>query len=242
MPVLSPHRSSASGLSGSYRSTFSSSALDRPFYSSSSYNPRITSYSERYTSRSYNDTDGRRIFSRSGSVSEDGVTTTRFREESREPSLRRDSLSRDISSIRENSVLDYPRRESSLTRNDRLSTVNVIDSVAELRNKYSPANYVPACLRKNENISRSKSITDIGLPPIEAKANKKKSNSKLEVNEEAKLENGTEIDREEVTTDEINGTSPRGISRIQIPKMIWIVRIVISEKFCRKMIYPLPQK
>lgn len=77
--------------------------------------------------------------------------------------MRRDSISRDsgISSIRENSVLDYPRRDSSLNR-DRLSTVNVIDSVAELRNKYSPANYVPAILRKNENISRSKSINDIG--------------------------------------------------------------------------------
>lgn len=90
--------------------------------------------------------------------------TSRFREESREPSLRRDSLSRDsgISSIRESSVLDYPKRESSLTRGERLSTSSVIDSVAELRNKYSPANYVPACQRKNEYISRSKSINDIG--------------------------------------------------------------------------------
>ncbi|XP_074040333.1 ubiquitin specific protease 2 isoform X3 [Leptinotarsa decemlineata] len=176
MPVLSPHRSSASGLSGSYRSTFSSPPLDRQYYSPPSYNPRITSFSERFTSRSYTDSDGRRVFSRSGSVIEDGVTTSRFREESREPSLRRDSISRDsgISSIRENSVLEYPRRESSLTRSDRLSTVNVIDSVAELRNKYSPSNYVPKCYRKNENISRSKSINDIGLPPIEAKASKKK--------------------------------------------------------------------
>lgn len=100
---------------------------------------------------------------RSGSITEDGVTT-RFREESREPSVRRDSVSRDsgISSIRESSVLDYPRRDSSLSR-DRLSTASVIDSVAELRNKYSPANYVPACQRKNENISRSKSINDIGM-------------------------------------------------------------------------------
>ncbi|KAJ8984026.1 hypothetical protein NQ317_012250 [Molorchus minor] len=149
MPVLSPHRSSASGLSGSYRSTFSSSALDRPYYSSSSYSPRITNYSERFTTRSYTDPDGRRIYSRSGSITEDGVTT-RFREESRESSARRDSVSRDsgISSIRENSISDYPRRDSSLSRSDRLSTVNVIDSVAELRNKYSPANYVPACLRK----------------------------------------------------------------------------------------------
>lgn len=100
---------------------------------------------------------------RSTSITEDGVTT-RFREESREPSVKRDSISRDsgISSIRESSVLDFPRRESSLTRGDRLSTASVIESVAELRNKYSPANYVPACQRKNENISRSKSINDIG--------------------------------------------------------------------------------
>ncbi|CAH2002099.1 unnamed protein product [Acanthoscelides obtectus] len=175
MPVLSPHRSSASALSSSYRSSLGSSALDRPFFASSSYSPRITSYSERYSTRSFTDSDGRRVYSRSGSITEDGVTT-RFREESREPSLRRESFGRDsgISSIRENSVLDYPRRDSSLSRSDRVSTVNVLDSVAELRNKYSPANYVPACLRKNENISRSKSINDIGLPPLEAKTSKKK--------------------------------------------------------------------
>ncbi|XP_028130005.1 ubiquitin carboxyl-terminal hydrolase Usp2 isoform X1 [Diabrotica virgifera virgifera] len=181
MPVLSPHRSSSSGLSGSYRSTFSSSALDRPFYSSTSYSPRFNTYSERYTSRSFTDSDGRRIYTRSGSITEDGVTT-RFREESREPSLKRDSISRDsgISSIRENSISDYPRRESSLTRSDRLSHVNVIDSVAELRNKYSPANYVPACMRKNENLSRSKSNNDIGLPPLEVKSTKKKVNDRVD--------------------------------------------------------------
>ncbi|CAG9832106.1 unnamed protein product [Diabrotica balteata] len=181
MPVLSPHRSSSSGLSGSYRSTFSSSALDRPFYSSASYSPRFNTYSERYTSRTFTDSDGRRIYTRSGSITEDGVTT-RFREESREPSLKRDSISRDsgISSIRENSISDYPRRESSLTRSDRLSHVNVIDSVAELRNKYSPANYVPACMRKNENLSRSKSNNDIGLPPLEVKSTKKKVNDRVD--------------------------------------------------------------
>ncbi|KAJ8917365.1 hypothetical protein NQ315_002389 [Exocentrus adspersus] len=282
MPVLSPHRSSASGLSGSYRSTFNSSALDRPYYSSSSYNPRITSYSERYTTRSYTDADGRRIYSRSGSITEDGVTT-RFREESRESSARRDSIGRDsgISSIRENSIMDYPRRDSSQSR---LSTANIIDSVAELRNKYSPANYVPACLRKNENISRSKSINDIGLPPVEAKTiNKKKvtdrgdavfsttnsvlnsnntnntdnltdeddngnrasvadlckkfdektpkivvkngltpaartaegkSNSKLEVNEETDVKNGSDVEREKERDDIANGTSSRNGSRV----------------------------
>ncbi|XP_018565399.1 ubiquitin carboxyl-terminal hydrolase 2 isoform X2 [Anoplophora glabripennis] len=215
MPVLSPHRSSASGLSGSYRSNFSSSALDRPYFSPSSYSPRITSYSERYTTRAYTDSDGRRIFSRSGSITEDGVTT-RFREESREPSVRRDSIGRDsgISSIRENSISDYPRRDSSLSRNDRLSTLNVIDSVAELRNKYSPANYVPACLRKNENISRSKSINDIGLPPLEAKTNnKKKSNTKLEVNEEDCLKNGSDVKGDE-DGEEVNGTPSRSSSRV----------------------------
>ncbi|XP_076254186.1 ubiquitin carboxyl-terminal hydrolase 2-like isoform X4 [Rhynchophorus ferrugineus] len=167
MPVLSPHRSTSSGLTGSYRSTYSS-AFDRPYYG---YSPRISSYSERYTSRSYTDTDGRRVYSRSGSITEDGVTT-RFKEESREGSLSRDS---GISSIRESSVLDIPRRDSSLSRPDRVSASSVIDSVAELRNKYSPANYVPAIYRnKYENISRSKSINDIGLPPIENKSNSKK--------------------------------------------------------------------
>lgn len=49
--------------------------------------------------------------------------------------------------------------------------MNIAESVAEMRNKYSPANYVPTILRrKNENISRSKSINDIGLPTtIESK-------------------------------------------------------------------------
>lgn len=63
MPVLSPHRSASSNLGGSYRSTFGSSGLDRPFYGSS-YGPRISSYTERYSSRSYTDADGRRVFSR----------------------------------------------------------------------------------------------------------------------------------------------------------------------------------
>jgi ubiquitin C-terminal hydrolase len=173
-------------LTGSYRSTFSSSAIDRPYFNSTSFSPRITSYSERYTTRTYSDSDGRRIFSRSGSITEDGITS-RFREEGRESSVsRRDSLSRDsgISSIRENSIADFPRRESSLGRDGpRLSAINVLESVAELRNKYSPANYVPACLReRNENISRSKSINDIGLPPIEPKTAKKKVNDSLNYN------------------------------------------------------------
>lgn len=109
---------------------------------------------------------------RSGSITEDGVTT-RFREDSREDSLSRDS---GISSIREGSVYDYPRRfvkldsfskkclvELKIYRSERRSKPDLIESVAELRNKYSPANYVPAIYRnKYDNISRSKSINDIG--------------------------------------------------------------------------------
>ncbi|GLV36935.1 Ubiquitin specific protease 2 [Carabus blaptoides fortunei] len=49
-----------------------------------------------------------------------------------------------------------------------ISTLSMIDSVADLRNKYSPASYVPAVYRKqSEHIARSKSINDIGRPPIE---------------------------------------------------------------------------
>lgn len=116
---------------------------------------------------------------RSGSITEDGVTT-RFHEESREGSTRRDSTSRDsgISSIRENSILDTPRRETPISKLDRsdLSALNVAESVEDLRRKYSPANYIPACQRKNDNISRSKSINDIGLPPADSKIFKKKVN------------------------------------------------------------------
>lgn len=62
-PVLSPR--STSGLTGSYRSTYSTSTIDRPYYNSGSlYSPRVSSYSERYTSRSYTDGDGRRVYSR----------------------------------------------------------------------------------------------------------------------------------------------------------------------------------
>ncbi|GJQ85908.1 hypothetical protein Trydic_g21763 [Trypoxylus dichotomus] len=179
MPVLSPHRGSTP-MTSSYRSPLGSSTLDRSYYSSSGGYPRY-SYSERYTTSTYRDSDGRKTYTRSGSITEDGITT-RFREETREGSTRRDSLSRDsgISSIRENSILETSavkrERDSSLTRSsgadrDRFSQLSVIESVADFRNKYSPANYVPAVYRKKENISRSKSINDIGLPPIEKTAN-----------------------------------------------------------------------
>ncbi|KAK9876423.1 hypothetical protein WA026_012736 [Henosepilachna vigintioctopunctata] len=112
------------------------------------------------------------IFSRSSSITEDGVTS-RFKEEFRGGSVKRDSTSREfgIGSIRENSVTDLSirrERESSLTRDSsRLSSAGVTDDLADLRSKYSPSNYVPTIHRKNENIIRSKSISDIGLPPIE---------------------------------------------------------------------------
>lgn len=62
-----------------------------------------------------------------------------------------------------NFILLYHHRDSSLSRSDRVSASSVVDSVAELRNKYSPANYVPAIYRnKYENVSKSKSINDIG--------------------------------------------------------------------------------
>ncbi|KRT81449.1 Peptidase, partial [Oryctes borbonicus] len=187
MPVLSPHRGSTP-LTSPYRSSLGSSALDRSYYSSAGSYPRY-SYSERYTATSYRDSDGRKTYTRSGSITEDGITT-RFREESREGSLRRDSLSRDsgISSIRENSILETSavkrERDNSLTRSsgadrDRFSQLSVIESVADFRNKYSPANYVPAVYRKKENISRSKSINDIGLPPIEKSTNATNAKKKV---------------------------------------------------------------
>lgn len=80
--------------------------------------------------------------------------------------------------------MDTPRRENSISKLDRsdLSALNVAESVDELRRKYSPANYIPACQRKNDNIARSKSINDIGLPPVEradSKILKKKVNNGL---------------------------------------------------------------
>lgn len=170
MPVLSPRHSTPSALTGSYRSTFSSSSIDRP-YTNSYSTPRTYSYSERYTSRAYTSDDGKKAYSRYASITEDGVTS-RYREEGRESSAKRDisrdSGYRDSSSTRSNSL-----RDNSLTRNDvnsrnELSTISVLESVADFRSKYSPANYVPAVLRKYDTYSRSKSIgTDIGKPPIE---------------------------------------------------------------------------
>lgn len=180
MPVLSPsRRTSSTSLTGSYRSTFSSSSInDRPSYygSSNSYTtPRISSYSERYTTRTYSTADdSKKVYGRHSSISEDSLAA-RYREDSREKSIRRDSLTRDSSysnSLRDSSLardreLSLTRSDSSRERNS-LSTLSMIDSVADLRNKYSPASYVPAVYRKqHDHIARSKSINDIGRPPIE---------------------------------------------------------------------------
>lgn len=161
MPVLSPRHSSS--LSGTYRSSYSSS-LSRPYYSSSNYSPRIStsSYSERFSTSTKSYDDGKRIYNRHASITEDGVTSRyREREEIREKSLRRDSLNRESSG-----------RDSSVTRGGVPSTtLSVIETVADFRNKYSPANYVPSVLRKSDNnISRSRSINDIGRPPFDRNA------------------------------------------------------------------------
>lgn len=178
MPVLSPRHGSSSTLTGSYRSTFSSSSIERP-YTNSYSSPRSYSYSERYTSRSYISDDGKKTYSRHASITEDGITS-RFREEGRELSGKRDTVSResgfrDTSATRTNSLRDGFTRDSSLTRSETsrnsrsdINTVSFLETVADLRSKYSPANYVPAVLRKSDTYSRSKSIgSDIGKPPIE---------------------------------------------------------------------------
>lgn len=178
MPVLSPRHGSSSTLTGSYRSTYSSSSIDRPYSTYSS--PRSYSYSERYTSRSYGVDDGKKTYAKHPSISEDGVAG-RFRDESRESSTKRDSVPRDSgfrdgTSARSNSLRDSYQRDSSLTRIDAsprssrgdLSTITVLESVADLRSKYSPANYVPSVLRRTDYPSRPRPAGgDIGKPPIE---------------------------------------------------------------------------
>ncbi|XP_018318666.1 ubiquitin carboxyl-terminal hydrolase 24 isoform X2 [Agrilus planipennis] len=145
---------------------------------------------------------------RQGSITEDGVTT-RFKEELCEPNSLRDSLSWG-DSVRESSVYDgLPSRydrESSLTRSISrdttttsssrapLTPINVAESVAELHKKYSPANYVPACRRKSEIISRSKSINDIGKPPLlveQSIENKKVINNGVNYNNGLSVYNNT---------------------------------------------------
>lgn len=184
MPVVSPSRytSTSSSLSGSYRSTLtSSSSLEKPYYRSSSgtyvtstlrnsYGDRTTEYRSRYS-----DVDGKRErktslveysrTSRAPSITDsDSGISTRYRSE------RSESRSRDISTTRSESS-----KTSTEPRNKRnvISTAALAMSTAELYNKYSPANYVPLTQRIKEQqqnnsgeIARSKSISnDIGRPP-----------------------------------------------------------------------------
>ncbi|XP_064292958.1 ubiquitin carboxyl-terminal hydrolase Usp2-like isoform X3 [Plodia interpunctella] len=185
MPVVSPSRynTSSSSLTGSYRSTLtSSSSLDKPYYRTSSgtyvtstlrstYGDRTTEYRSKYS-----DVDGKRErktslveysrTSRAPSVTDsDSGISTRYRSE------RSESRSRDISTTRSESS---KTSNEPVQRNKRnvLSSAALAMSTAELYNKYSPANYVPLTQRIKEQqnnygeISRSKSISnDIGRPP-----------------------------------------------------------------------------
>lgn len=176
MPVVSPSRynTTSSSLSGSYRSTLTSTSVEKPYYRSSSGNyDTIRSYE--YRSR-FSDIDGNRErktslverrTSRAPSIADsDSGISSRYRSE------RSESRSRDISTT---------RSESSKTSSDPLprsrrsgiTSADLAMSAAELYNKYSPANYIPLTQRiqqqQNQNygeISRSKSISnDIGRPP-----------------------------------------------------------------------------
>ncbi|XP_068621767.1 ubiquitin carboxyl-terminal hydrolase Usp2-like [Battus philenor] len=191
MPVVSPSRytSTSSSLSGSYRSTLtSSSSLDKPYYRSnatyatstlrSSYGDRTTEYKSRYS-----DIDGKRErktslveytrSSRAPSVTDsDSGISTRYRTD------RSESRSRDISTTRsESSKADGSRNP----KRNFISSAALAMSTAELYNKYSPANYIPLTQRIQQqqqqqqqqsqgnyttDIARSKSISnDIGRPP-----------------------------------------------------------------------------
>ncbi|VVC96484.1 unnamed protein product [Leptidea sinapis] len=181
MPVVSPSRytPTSSNLTGSYRSTLtSSSTLDKPYYRSSSgtyvtstlrttYGDRTTEYRSRYS-----DVDGKRErktslveysrSSRAPSVTEsDNGVSSRYRSE------RSESRSRDVSTTRSESS----RTSDHRPKRNVLTSAALAMSTAELYNKYSPANYVPLTqrLQQSQNcgeISRSKSISnDIGRPP-----------------------------------------------------------------------------
>ncbi|KPJ17412.1 Ubiquitin carboxyl-terminal hydrolase 2 [Papilio machaon] len=187
MPVVSPSRytSTSSNLTGSYRSTLtSSSSLDKPYYRStsgtyvtstlrSSYGDRTTEYKSRYS-----DVDGKTErktslveytrSSRAPSVTDsDSGISSRYRTD------RSESRSRDISTTRsESSKVDTSRN----SKRNFISSAALAMSTAELYNKYSPANYIPLTQRiqqqqqQNQSnygeIARSKSISnDIGRPP-----------------------------------------------------------------------------
>ncbi|CAG9577099.1 unnamed protein product [Danaus chrysippus] len=198
MPVVSPSRytPTSSTLTGSYRSTLTStSSIDKPYYRSSSgtyvtstlrssYGDRTTEYRSRYS-----DVDGKRErktslveysrSSRAPSATDSDSGISRYRSD------RSESRSRDVSTTR-----------SESSRNDRgkrnvISTAALAMSTAELYNKYSPANYVPLTQRiqqQSQNnyseISRSKSISnDIGRPPAPECRVRKPRNSAATISE-----------------------------------------------------------
>ncbi|XP_047542359.1 ubiquitin carboxyl-terminal hydrolase 10-like [Vanessa atalanta] len=202
MPVVSPSRytPTSSTLTGSYRSTLtSSSSIDKPYYRSSSgtyvtstlrssYGDRTTEYRSRFS-----DVDGKRerktsLVEYSRSSRAPSVTDSDSGISSRYRSERSESRSRDVSTTRSESS-----RTSDLNRGKRniISTAALAMSTAELYNKYSPANYVPLTQRiqqQSQNnygeISRSKSISnDIGRPPASDCRSRKPRNSAATISE-----------------------------------------------------------
>ncbi|XP_046975762.1 ubiquitin carboxyl-terminal hydrolase 24-like [Vanessa cardui] len=202
MPVVSPSRytPTSSTLTGSYRSTLtSSSSIDKPYYRSSSgtyvtstlrssYGDRTTEYRSRFS-----DVDGKRerktsLVEYSRSSRAPSVTDSDSGISSRYRSERSESRSRDVSTTRSESS-----RTSDLNRGKRniINTAALTMSTAELYNKYSPANYVPLTQRiqqQSQNnygeISRSKSISnDIGRPPASDCRSRKPRNSAATISE-----------------------------------------------------------
>lgn len=179
MPVVSPSRynTTSSSLSGSYRSTLTSTSVDKPYFRSTSGNyDTLRSYERsEYRSR-FSDIDGNRerktLTERSRTSRAPSIADSDSGISSRYRSDRSESRSRDISTTRSESSKTssdpLPR-----TRRPVLTSADLAMSHADWYNKYSPANYIPLTQRiqqqANQNygeISRSKSISnDIGRPP-----------------------------------------------------------------------------
>lgn len=188
MPVASPSRyeSSSTSLSGSYRSTLSSSTnLDKPYcrsrsgtYGTTTLRTSFGDVTSEYRTK-YSDVDGKRerkssLVEYSRSSRAPSVTDSDSGISSRYRSERSESRSRDISTTRSESSKTASEPLPRSKRN--FGSVALAMSTAELYNKYSPANYIPLTQRiqqqqqlQNQNygeISRSKSISnDIGRPP-----------------------------------------------------------------------------
>lgn len=201
MPVVSPSRytPTSSTLTGSYRSSLtSSSSIDKPYYRTSSgtyvtstlrssYGDRTTEYRSRYS-----EVDGKRerktsLVEYSRNSRAPSVTDSDSGISSRYRSDRSESRSRDVSTTRSESS-----RTSDLRgKRNVISTAALTMSPAELYNKYSPANYVPLTQRiqqQSQNnygeISRSKSISnDIGRPPAPECRSRKPRNSAATISE-----------------------------------------------------------